>query len=152
MTPDELAKIEARCAKATPGPWDAPLVDLGSVQSFKAVDFYFDHSYEAYPPLGEAGPVYVANSEENAEFIAAARTDVPALIAALRAAQGRESELSILLREAYEYTPECTGIAENIAGLFPDIARPRDLPQGRKLVEGTQTKKTARRTHGGEGP
>lgn len=57
-------------------------------------------------------------------------------VAILTASEAKIAELSDLLREAYGYTPECTGIAEDIAELFPDIARPRDLPQGRKRVEG----------------
>lgn len=39
----------------------------------------------------------------------------------------RVEELTSLLRDAYHYTPECTRIAEDIAALFPDIARPRDV-------------------------
>jgi len=78
-----LAAITARCAQATKGPWESPLRDLGRVESFKAVDFYFDESYEAYPPLGESGPVFVAPTREIADMLAHARTDLPLLVQAL---------------------------------------------------------------------
>jgi hypothetical protein len=84
MNEAELNIIEARANAATPGEWEAPLKDLGAVPSFAAVDFYFDHSFEAYPPLGESGPVFVASSKEDADFIAHARTDIPALILEIR--------------------------------------------------------------------
>lgn len=86
---DRLAEIRARLEAATRAPWEAPLIDLGAIPSFKAVDFFFDSSFEAYPPLGEAGPVFVANSRENADFIAHAREDVPWLIAQLEDERGK---------------------------------------------------------------
>lgn len=84
-----LAEIKERAEKAAPGPWEAPLKDLGAVPSFQAVDFYFDESYEAYPPLGEIGPVFVANGRENADFLSHAREDVPYLLDLVQQQQER---------------------------------------------------------------
>lgn len=73
-------RLKALLSQATPGPWDSPLKDLGAIESFKAVDFYFDHSFEAYPPLGHAGPLFVASDKENAELIVYLRNHAPALL------------------------------------------------------------------------
>jgi hypothetical protein len=78
---NRLEEIKARAEKATRGPWKAPLKDLGEAEFTERNEFYFDHSFEAYPPLGEAGPVFVAASVEDADFIANARADIPWLIA-----------------------------------------------------------------------
>ena len=77
---ERLDEIRKRMVAATPGPWEAPLKDLGGVESFQAVDFYFDHSFEAYPPLGFSGPLFVASDKENADFIAHSREDIQYLV------------------------------------------------------------------------
>ncbi len=67
MTPAELDAIEARAKGATLGPWE------------QADDFYViaPAAPADSPVTGEIQPV-------NAAFIAAARTDVPALVAEVR--------------------------------------------------------------------
>ena len=75
---DRLNEIEARANAATKGPWHR----------------YGTWPYEVYAPREPDGGPYIASmtgddghNESNAEFIAHARTDVPALVAALRAVQ-----------------------------------------------------------------
>ena len=69
----DLKSIKARYEAIESGPWEAPLVDTG--------DAFFEEGYEIYPSLGEAGPVALVPSKELATFVAAARTDIPALVA-----------------------------------------------------------------------
>lgn len=73
MTPAELEAIRARVEKATPGPWtshDAGDGDLNIVRNDKHSGFL-------------VASILVATEEDrpNAEFIAHARMDVPALLA-----------------------------------------------------------------------
>jgi hypothetical protein len=79
MTPAELDEIKARVAAATEGPWEAYSAsccpDMGGVSSSK----YRVHAAE----VGNVGHPALL---EDAEFMAHARTDVPALIAALEEA------------------------------------------------------------------
>lgn len=68
MTPDHLAAIEARAAAATPGPWTA--VPGAYIVAREDDDVIID-----------------ADTNDTADFVAACREDIPALIAALRAAE-----------------------------------------------------------------
>ena len=77
---DRLDEIEARANAATRGPW-ATVIEDGVTLSLVLTDeddglFYGDSGYDA-PIVTESG--------RDAEFVAHARTDVPALVAALRA-------------------------------------------------------------------
>ena len=68
---DRLDEIQARADAATEGSWD----------------YYRPHYMSGYYSItyGSGADVAIEASEADAEFIAAARTDVPALVAALRA-------------------------------------------------------------------
>ena len=77
---DRLDQIAARAEVATTGPWSIVTED-GVILALVLTDeddglWYGDSGYDA-PITTETG--------EDADFIAAARTDVPALVAALRA-------------------------------------------------------------------
>lgn len=83
MIEQELAAIEERCAKATPGPWEwrgksgtlHTLRDRGEYQYGKTV----------LAPIYEYDSgVDVKVSEADADFIAYARTDVETLVAEIR--------------------------------------------------------------------
>lgn len=69
MTPETLAAIKARCEAATPGPWKADGCEL-----------YVHHSREW---VGETLRPDDPRAPRDAEFIAHAREDVPALVDAL---------------------------------------------------------------------
>lgn len=81
----DVAAIRARCDRATPGPWVVH-------QGFDVDMDWFD--YRAATPLPRtmfaSEPLTI---EDDAEFMAAAREDVPALLDALAAAQARAAEL-----------------------------------------------------------
>lgn len=81
-----LAEIEARAGAATPGPW--------GVNSAVSSNELCDYTVYGIPGVasatwtGDDSPAFAycdGMSRADAEFIAAARTDVPALVAALRA-------------------------------------------------------------------
>lgn len=75
---DRLAEIEARANAATPGPWETSAVLTLSGRRYDSVtgtDVEYDVCEFPRSPSGI----------EDGEFIAAARQDVPALVAALRA-------------------------------------------------------------------
>lgn len=91
MTEDDLKAIEARTEAATPGPWEQ---DLGSVKSPHAVRGVL--------------PAYVCGiaSDQDATFIAAARTDVPDLVAEVRRLRELGRELAEACEEALRFAQE----------------------------------------------
>ena len=91
MSTDDLDRdaIRARAEDATPGPWTYrmdPFYEGVSYEVFHEFDFYGPHAEE----------VAVGMIEEDAEFIAHARTDIPALVAMVRE---RDAEIVRLVRD-----------------------------------------------------
>jgi hypothetical protein len=80
MTDEQIKAIEARCAAADEGPWKIKHASdqTGECWSYLSVDIV----------------------DENLEFIAHARTDIPALLAALKAAHEQRDRAIELLRRA----------------------------------------------------
>lgn len=72
MTDQELKDIAARCEKATEGTWDHTLNE--------------HKTSKVYLTIKEAGflPIAEVQVKQDADFIAHARTDIPALIEALK--------------------------------------------------------------------
>lgn len=101
MTPaDRLAAIRARVEAATPGPWEVHKSDVIRVLPD--------------PTTGEPEPHLVAQSwPVDASFIAHARTDIPALLAAVEAALRMHSPVPV-----YEFATECP---ECISGEHEDV-------------------------------
>ena len=86
---NRLDKIEARANAATEGPWEVNGPDRPWATISHGSDSIL-HAYEQHHPYCEGcecgdSRSEVALSEEDADFIAHARTDVPALVEALRA-------------------------------------------------------------------
>lgn len=81
-----LDDIKARTEKAAPGPW---FVDGDGVSVYYV---FFNGDTPDRDRVAEAGGV-------NAEFIAAARTDVPKLLAALEAVEKLAEEWRLAFRE-----------------------------------------------------
>lgn len=84
MTNEELNEILARAAAASPGPWVA---DGSAVEAFNApID----------PDIAITGSMTIhslpAEHEANAAFIAAAREDVPNLVAEVRRLRAERGE------------------------------------------------------------
>ena len=82
LTPDKLDAIAARADAATEGPWSASVIDgTGDVYGPDGMGVAYDC---------EGG----CASEEDAEFIAHARSDVPALVEEVRRLRAALVELS----------------------------------------------------------
>jgi len=93
---DQLAAIEARANAATEGPWETHDGDV--VQSYDIAVKTGEHSYEREGIIpGE----YVRDND--AEFIANARTDVPVLLALVREQQAKLDRVEALA-DKYPYT------------------------------------------------
>ena len=75
---DRLDEIEARANAATEGPWVTGGTDL-------AGEVYFGTYADPDDPTEPGVMLGVTGTQEDAALIAHARTDVPALVAALRA-------------------------------------------------------------------
>lgn len=109
MTDKELSAICERVEKATPGPWEAGLLGGDPLEDFrqalaKGVD---PEVHLAFLRLdGDPEPRYVAitgngpTSEENADFIAHARADVPYLLDEVERLRGWAEHAIGLYREA----------------------------------------------------
>lgn len=81
MTREEIAAAEARCAKATPGPWEYEPDDEGDSMGWITVQPPCDASpVELFDVRGDSAQQYV-----NADFVAHARTDLPRALAGNRA-------------------------------------------------------------------
>ena len=87
----DLDRIEALANAATPGPWTtAPDPGCGEVCDCGETCSREDHALiarSAAPTVGLAVVLAEERDEANAAFIAAAREDIPALVAELRAAR-----------------------------------------------------------------
>jgi hypothetical protein len=96
---EELDSIEQRAAAATPGPWYVRFLDDDFASSLVAVSTVpdtgrgerwpsFDHREMVAGTLIQAPARYIdvedSKWDENAAFIAAARTDVPLLVEEIR--------------------------------------------------------------------
>ncbi len=110
LTSGDLAAIKQRCEQATPGPWRAVGPIDPKKHNYRMIEAY---SAEEDRPGGDDPWGWIADlgrstlGERDAEFIAHAREDVPALLA--RIGQLREALL------------ECIGLHD------PDLALPDNL-------------------------
>jgi hypothetical protein len=122
LTDDELRAIEDRAAKATPGPWTVS----------------FDPNRPNHGWVYDADNDCLAGDLEpgDAAFIAAARTDVPRLVAALRAEREARASADGQIRlifskefraELLERTVECDTLRAKVRG----IEKERDVERAR---------------------
>lgn len=100
MTPEQLDEIEARANRASQAPWEtSEAVDETEYGSYTA------YGVEPIAPLewfSDSDMAHVAlepMEEEDAKFIAAARTDVPNLVAEVRRLQGQIAAVRELHRD-----------------------------------------------------
>jgi hypothetical protein len=103
LTPEQLQEIRERCEKATAGPWksdlqhddpvNAPFFTGGNNGWILGGMYWGGHDYVKGDDIGNKRreDVMIAEVERTAEFIAASRTDVPALLSHIAA---MEAELS----------------------------------------------------------
>lgn len=110
LTPEQLAAIEARCERATPGPWrwddrDDQLFDAkGELLAFGQPTYEGNHGI-VVPP-------------DDATFIAAARTDVPALLAEVRRLQ---SDLALADQTAAAQLAEVRRLTAEVECMRPIV-------------------------------
>lgn len=76
LTNEELERIRERCEKATPGPWFYDEDREGSSMGWVGTE---DNQNIFFPLIKIGGDS--AQQYENAEFVTACRTDIPALLA-----------------------------------------------------------------------
>ena len=91
MTDQELKDIEARHEKATEGTWEHTLNE--------------HKTSKVYLTIKEAGflPIAEVQVKQDADFIAHARTDIPALIEALKQEREKATKLEKELADLHEY-------------------------------------------------
>ena len=129
LTDEQLNEIEARCEKATKGPWTFEKSCCGSsvwldVVSGPHSDELFSGEtmmpeHEVPPSSRAAVRVQQEQIEANLEFAAHARTDIPALIDSLKAARAEAGQL--------EYVAKLNkNEAEYQRGLAATLRRERD--------------------------
>jgi hypothetical protein len=84
LSDEDLDAIEARCAAASPGPWTSYVEgrDHWSGDDFIRVS-EADDEPDMYVSRAEAGAIRPASASD-LDFIAAARQDVPSLVAEIR--------------------------------------------------------------------
>jgi len=100
MTEKELAEIEARCEAATPGPWKLfdgyKLPDNAIGEKLAAVKWF---GCEMSAGVRSDCGCDIIGNVTDLELIAHARTDIPALVAEVRASHERERRLREALKE-----------------------------------------------------
>ena len=115
MTDNELSKLRALTDSATPGPWSAmPFDDCSRV-------------YSGEPLKGRLVVIspyeYNPRDEEDAAFIAAARTAVPALIGEV---ERLRADLSRLTRNARNEADQYRAKSNNLRRLMLEAQKERD--------------------------
>lgn len=133
LTDAELQQIRERCDKATPGPWFPVFTDdansmnavyVGTVDRGQMHDnargFSFDSPrqqeiiavtlYQLMPRIDHDSELW----DENADFIANARADMPRLLDEITRLAGRVAELEAESSEAHRLLGEMTTLAESL--------------------------------------
>lgn len=95
MTDDDLARIEALCEAATPGPWTVDKKEDTEPNGWT-------HRWHWIREVAYDGPSYNYNIDgfarrEDADFIAESRTAVPALVAEVRRLRAELAEANAML-------------------------------------------------------
>lgn len=96
MDEEELARLERLAGAATPGPWKAEVAERSYPDQAQVIDAPTKCSIIDTYNSGCASdpcPDEVFFSPENARFIAAARTALPALVAEVRRLQAENAKL-----------------------------------------------------------
>lgn len=85
----KLEEMEALCAAATPGPWRPDIAQMGDDGCDGSAAVAPIHSYEDYDDTDQYAAYELAEhaAQNDADFIAAARTLLPKMINALKEAK-----------------------------------------------------------------
>ena len=120
MTDQELEAISARAEAATPGPWLMEYADgADSIDLFgsEPIVFVVTPDDDAEFCIGKVH--YVTHqTQHDGQFIADARTDVPALVAALREANAKIARMQMRI-ETVEV--ECNRHAEATKRVYAEL-------------------------------
>jgi len=126
MTADRLVEIKARAAAATPGPWECELPRWNKQgRSYRAAvrcesrpDDPRNTAIATVFAPRDCGEKALLQPPANGVFIAAARSDVPDLVAALEVANARiaalDAEVEQLSTDRYELCREKESIGEDL--------------------------------------
>ena len=121
MTEQELEAISARAAAATPGPWLMEYADgADSIDLFGSEPIVFVTTPDDDAEFCIGKVHYVTHqTQHDGQFIADARTDVPALVAALREAQSTIARVAAIHRPygiyeecGHDHEPDEPGVTE----------------------------------------
>lgn len=114
-TPLDLDAIHARCEKATPGPW---FCEPEHQRDTRPAD--------TYDVLGPEGYLAANQEHPDADFIAHARTDVPALLDEIKRLRELNARAQALLDG---YLPEMQAVEAERAALAAKVARVESLAE-----------------------
>ncbi len=107
MTDQRIAEIAARCEAATPGPWEWKTCGDTNMyveaECLKGV-ISLEDDYPGYPEYGEH--LIMELLQADADFIAHAREDIPALLAEVRRLQAQLAERNKECETQYELLAE----------------------------------------------
>ena len=126
MTDEELAAIEARCAAAQPGPWFAVAGPPACIP--ERLTMYLSGGGTVYAVHRDASdPRFdsthvLPEREPDATFIAAARSDVPALLAEIARLRAIIAGPPIAARTSRRFVSDPPDAADEVlhdAGVFP---------------------------------
>lgn len=111
--PLDLAAIQARANAATEGPWFLDADGVGMAFAGNRADGrqygLWDIVHVSADKLGDLKPECADQERANADFIAHARADVPALIAALRQVEAERDDFKARLIEAADALSPAVG-------------------------------------------
>lgn len=129
MTRPDIDTMDAMVVKATEGPW----------RSQHNIDFPWDPGYLVYRaptdggPFGSSGDIGWQASEADADFIAAARTFVPEVIAYVRELKAEienrneiENEIAALIPESWDDDEAQIAIIERFVRHYAEIEEATD--------------------------
>ncbi len=130
MTPADLAAIEARCEAATEGPWHTGLArtEPHNTPQIAVCGETFRKLWEGAPavfgePIGSPKQVCQQfGTDADAAFIAASRSDVPALLAEVRRLQADNERMRRGIRGIIDATDDNTRDAGTLLNKCDEIA------------------------------
>ncbi|MEU0634365.1 hypothetical protein [Streptomyces sp. NPDC005989] len=116
MTPDQLAEILARAEAALPGPWCTDAWEI-----YQGTEYEVGAEWIGETARGVGGAADMEQDRATASFVAAARTDVPDLVAAVRLLMAERDGLRARVAELE--TAQTVALAPHV--LYPDSAHCR---------------------------
>ncbi|MEU2135332.1 hypothetical protein [Streptomyces sp. NPDC018352] len=129
LTPDRLAEILARADAALPGPWCTDAWEI-----YQGAEFEAGAEWIGETARGVAGAADLKQDRATATFVAAARTDVPDLVAAVQLLTAERDALRARVAEleAAESKTVADRDAQIIAWLVKKAGEYRGLPRSRQ--------------------